>query len=600
MAAPSTTGFGSNRSPSPVAVPILAVVVLAAYDAAAGPQVVLLGLLTVGPCLAAIWGNRRDVLVVGGFVLATSLLLSWPDQLWWTVHQLLYLVALAGVTALCAVLADRRALEHERAAVAQARLAHTIEATTAGLALAHCTETDGAHTHDLDGALFTNSSLSAMFGWAEGPAPPELLFILAEASTDPVERTVRLPGGPALHLVVRRASLPLDAEHRATCMIEVDDVTAHRLAQAELDRVAADSDRSQRLESLGQMAGGIAHDFNNLLAVILNYTSLLADGIEDPAMGADLAEIRAAAERAASLTRQLLTFARSDVMRVEVIDLNDVVRGVASMLERTIGDRITFRFEVSPGLLVVLADRNQLEQVVLNLALNARDAMPEGGTLEITTGDHRSGGAPPRVELRVSDTGVGMTPEVRARAFEPFFTTKALGQGTGLGLATVHGIVTRSGGTISISSAPGSGTELCVLLPASSGVPEVASPLPLPVQPGGERILLVEDEVALRTSTVRVLRRAGYDVIEATDGLDALAVYDRECGLVDLVLTDLAMPVMRGDELARRLMDLRPSIKIVIMSGHDVADVAVTRRLIKPVPVQLILRTLREVLDETE
>jgi signal transduction histidine kinase len=387
----------------------------------------------------------------------------------------------------------------------------------------------------------------------------------------------------------------------------IRDVTERTEFAAEKQRQAleAQSEQSHRLESLGQLAGGVAHDFNNLLGVILNYTSLLSRRLTEPTASADLGEIRAAAEQGARLTRQLLTFARRDVANPEPIDVNDVVREIASMLERTLGEHIELRLDLAVGSLVAIVDRQQLDQVVMNLAINARDAMAGGGTLTISTG--RSSDATRSTEgpghaardlvLRVIDTGSGMTPEVAARAFEPFFTTKPHGQGTGLGLATVYGVVRQNDGDITIESAVGAGTTVTVVLSgAGDAIPERGRSTDAP-QGGTERVLLVEDEVGLRVGTARILAGHGYEVLVASDGIDALDVFDAAGNTIDLVLTDVVMPRMRGDELARILAERQPGLPVVLMSGYD-SDTRLTGWVLaKPVGEDALLRTIRETLD---
>jgi PAS domain S-box-containing protein len=384
----------------------------------------------------------------------------------------------------------------------------------------------------------------------------------------------------------------------------VRDVSDRIELEAERQRQALDAQREQshRLESLGQLAGGVAHDFNNLLGVILNYNTLLTRQVTDPGVLADLGEIRAAAERAAGLTRQLLTFARRDIANPEPLEVNEIVRGVATMLDRTLGEDIELVLELADGPVVAVADRHQIEQIVVNLVINARDAMSDGGRVTIETdqspGPSGSGDAGSAV-LRVSDSGHGMTPEVAARAFEPFFTTKAMGEGTGLGLATVYGIVRQSRGEVSIRSAPGEGTTITVVLRGATDA-RPSDGAEVAVAGGGhERLLLVEDEPSLRVATARLLAAKGYDVVVAADGLEAIDVFDQESGAIDLVITDVAMPRMRGDELARLLAERKPGLQVIFMSGYDSGDAPLTGRLLaKPVSEEALLGAVREVLDE--
>ncbi|XVV14150.1 ATP-binding protein [Actinoplanes sp. CA-131856] len=335
-------------------------------------------------------------------------------------------------------------------------------------------------------------------------------------------------------------------------------------------RAEAQTHRSQRLESLGQLAGGIAHDFNNMLGVIVNYASFVVEEAESAEpdvqmIAADAKQVIKAGERGTDLTHQLLAFARREVVRPQVLDLNKVIADVEAMLRRSIGEHITLIFRPEPDLPPVTCDPGQIEQMLVNLALNARDAMPSGGNLVIDTGRHGD-----QVRLRVGDSGKGMTPEVVERAFEPFFTTKASGEATGLGLATVYGIVTQADGEVSITSEPGLGTTVTVLLPASSTVeasPAVVEPA-ADTRGHGETLLVVEDEAALRDVAGRILSGAGYQVLKAECGVQALDVASRHSGQIDLLLSDVVMPGMLGKELAERLVRERPDTRVLYMSGY--------------------------------
>jgi signal transduction histidine kinase len=393
-------------------------------------------------------------------------------------------------------------------------------------------------------------------------------------------------------------------------LASVRDITDRIALEAERQRHAlqAQRDQSDRLESLGELAGGVAHDFNNLLGVILNYVTLTARRVEDPTAVADLGEIRAAAQRGADLTRQLLTFARRDPVHREPLNVSTVARGVASLLGRTIGEGIELRFDLGDAPVIATCDRTQLEQILMNLAINARDAMPRGGVLTIAAGYVTEVGGRHRrmVQLSVRDTGSGMPADVIERAFEPFFTTKPRGQGTGLGLATVYGIVRQNDGAVDIQSVVGEGTTVTVRFPgagvvngfrpASDELGEFVAPH---VHPRGhERILLVEDEPALRVGTSRLLSESGYDVVVAIDGVEALEVYDRDPDAIHLVLTDVAMPRMRGDELARRLKARAPAVPVIMMTGYDSGGAPRTGRVLaKPVVEKQLLEAIREVLD---
>ena len=335
-----------------------------------------------------------------------------------------------------------------------------------------------------------------------------------------------------------------------------------------------------KLEAIGRLAGGIAHDFNNLLTVITGYAETLVAVLEpgDPKL-ADVLEIRRAADRAAHLTQQLLAFSRKQVLRPEVVDANDIARDVSGMVGRLLGDEIDLRVELIDAPATVTADRGQVEQVLLNLAVNARDAMPGGGVLrlqtrivDITTRDAerlypiRPG---QYVLLAVCDTGTGMTPDVQARAFEPFFTTKGPGEGTGIGLATVYGIVKQSGGYIFIESAVGEGTTFDVYLPYTEPT-EGERSVDAEAQPPREActILLVEDYRRVRELARKVLTRQGYRVLTAPSGDEALALARQFDGTIDVLVTDIVMPGMSGPELARQLQAVRPEIATVYMSGY--------------------------------
>jgi PAS domain S-box-containing protein len=346
--------------------------------------------------------------------------------------------------------------------------------------------------------------------------------------------------------------------------------------------VEAHTHRSARLESLGQLAGGIAHDFNNMLGVIVNYANFVIEEAESPgadlsAIAADAKQVIRAGQRGTELTHQLLAFARREVVRPEVLDLNVVLGEVEQLLRRSIGEHITLITRPGPNLPAVTCDPGQIEQLLVNLALNARDAMPSGGNLVIDTApftaDGSSGLAPGEyVRLRVSDGGRGMPPEVVERAFEPFFTTKASGEATGLGLATVYGIATQAGGHASIESTPGVGTTVTILLPTGATAPAVsvaAAPSGASSADGrGETLLVVEDEDALRDVAGRILSGAGYQVLAADGGRQALEVAASHEGVIDLLVSDVVMPGMLGKELAERLVDIRPDTRVLYMSGY--------------------------------
>jgi two-component system, cell cycle sensor histidine kinase and response regulator CckA len=359
----------------------------------------------------------------------------------------------------------------------------------------------------------------------------------------------------------------------------VRDLTERRRAEAEQARlrVEAQDQRHQRLESLGQLAGGIAHDFNNMLGVIVNYANFVIEEAESPtpdaaSITADARQVIKAGQRGTDLTHQLLAFARREVVRPEVLDLNAVLADVEALLRRSIGEHIKLMVRPGPGLPPVTADPGQIEQVLVNLALNARDAMPSGGNLVIDTAPFVSDAVGECVRLRVCDSGRGMAPEVVERAFEPFFTTKPSGEATGLGLATVYGIVTQAGGDVALSSEPGLGTTVSILIPASAEA--AAAPGPAVDEPAagsdghGETLLVVEDEAALRDVAGRILSKAGYRVLAADGGTQALELAALHEGAIDLLVSDVVMPGMLGKELAERLVNTRPDTRVLYMSGY--------------------------------
>ena len=339
--------------------------------------------------------------------------------------------------------------------------------------------------------------------------------------------------------------------------------------------------KAQKMEAVGLLAGGIAHDFNNLLSVILGYSESLLDSAHlDPKMRSKCEEIKKAGERAASLTRQLLVFSRQQVLEPKVLNLNTVVLETVKMLERLIGEDIELQTNLEPTLGCVKANPGQIEQIIMNLVVNARDAMPEGGRLVIETSNaeldsmyavlHPPLSAGRYVLLAVEDAGIGMNKETQTRIFEPFFTTKGLGKGTGLGLSTVYGVVKQSGGHIWVYSELGQGSVFKIYLPRVDEAVQQNRPSEFAPElvRGTETVLLVEDEESVRTLTRSLLEEAGYTVIEASNGIDALEVAERYSGLIHLLMTDVVMPGMNGPDLAERLAVTHPNMKALCMSGY--------------------------------
>ncbi len=394
--------------------------------------------------------------------------------------------------------------------------------------------------------------------------------------------------------------------------------TERRQAEEEQGRLEEQLRQAQKMEAVGRLAGGVAHDFNNLLTVITGYSEMLCQALPEGQTLRDQAEqILRAGERAAGLTRQLLAFGRKQMLAPRVLNLNALVTESGKMLRRLIGEDIVLSTELDPTLYPVWGDAGQIEQVLMNLAVNARDAMPTGGQLTLRTSNVTLNGAAlgerpevapgPYALLTVSDTGCGMAAHVKARIFEPFFTTKEMGKGTGLGLATVYGIVKQSGGHIEIDSEPGQGSSFRIYLPPQRDVR--ANPAPDPRRgddaPGGtETVLLVEDEEAVRALARQSLRLKGYAVLEAGDGEEALSVCRAHRGPIDLLLTDAVMPRLSGGELAQEVQKMRPDTKVLFMSGFT--DSTLVRHgviqgeidcLLKPFSAATLAQAVRDTLD---
>jgi PAS domain S-box-containing protein len=454
----------------------------------------------------------------------------------------------------------------------------------------------------------------------EGIARQQILAKLAGTMPPArgLERTYRRKDGTTFPGIVEDRFI-LDSEGKTKGIrATIQDITERKWAEEEKTTLQEQLRQSQKIEAIGRLAGGIAHDFNNLLTVIKGYSQLsLTELKEDVPLRGNIEEIKRASDKAADLTRQLLAFSRRQILETRVLDLNTVLRDMDKMLRRLIGEDVELVTVLADDLGRVKTDPGWVEQIIMNLAVNARDAMPSVGKLTIETANVELDGAYARnhiavtpgryVMLSMSDTGVGMTPEVKQQVFEPFFTTREKGKGTGLGLSTVYGIVKQSGGNIWVYSEPGKGTTFKIYLPrVDEPLEELKEKVVKEELPhGSETILLVEDEEVVRKLAVRILKRQGYTVLEGSHGNEAIDVCKQHKGPVHLLLTDVVMPGMSGRELAERFKPLYPKMKVLYMSGYT--DIAITHHCVleeginyiqKPFNVDGFARKVREVLDK--
>ncbi len=571
-----------------VGMAVLVVSVIVILDLATPAPMLLIVALAIGPILAAFSRSAAAVLFVGAYSLLMALLMSWKDGIWGSREQLFYICMIGVVTALSAV-----------GAAVQRRARQQVEAGDLMLSAVAEGSDDSVVIQDLDGTTRAwYAGAERMYGYHRDEVigrSISLIMPAAEALELPhlMERVSR--GEHIEHFEAKRVTKdgtvldvsvnfsPIrnhDGEVIAAAAIGRN-ITDRKRAEALEQQIRQRTALSERLECLGQLAGGVAHDFNNLLAVILNYTDFVAEELPgNTGALADLARIRGAAERAQELVRQLLVFARREPTHTEDVSLPEIINSTGDLLRKTLGEQIKLITKNPARQLNVRADGGQVEQILLNLVLNARDAMPDGGTLVIEANQVRLDGddssnlqpaLPPGdyARLLVSDTGTGMSADVIAHAFEPFFTTKPKDKGVGLGLATVYGIVSRAGGAINIYSEVGIGTTMRVYLPLSdqsaATVSEPVAELPPPGR--GERALVVEDETAVRDLVVRILERHGYHVVAADNGPFALEVLEEHP--VDVVISDVIMPEMSGPELIRRLHRRNPRLPVVFMSGYS-------------------------------
>jgi PAS domain S-box-containing protein len=495
---------------------------------------------------------------------------------------------------------------------------------------------DAVVSKQLDGIITSwNHAAESLFGYAAAEAVGQPISMVIPADRLPEEReliarvsngerieqyeTVRLRRDDTLVSVAISLSPILDAAGKVIGVSKTArDLSAQHKAEQALRSAEEQLRQAQKMEAVGRLAGGIAHDFNNILSVILSYSDLILEQLKSPdPLVADVGEVRKAALRAAELTRQLLVFSRQQVIAPKVLDLNEVVTSVDRMVARILGEDIELVSLPGAHLGRVLADRNNVEQVIMNLVVNARDAMPIGGKLTIETGnvhldteyarEHPGATPGPHVMLAVSDTGVGMDRATQARVFEPFFTTKEVGKGTGLGLSTVFGIAQQSGGSVWVYSEPGKGTTFKVYFPIVDADLDTGGPTAAPATLSGtETILLVEDQEQVRAVAHAILKRSGYRVLVAQHAAEALLLCEVRSEPIHLLLTDVVMPHMSGAELAKRAVAERPELKVLYMSGYT--DDSVVRHgilesemafLQKPFTPETLTRKVREVLNAT-
>jgi PAS domain S-box-containing protein len=466
--------------------------------------------------------------------------------------------------------------------------------------------------------VFWNLRAQAVFGYDEREASGrELTQLISKSDREQhADQIARLWTSESpwmgrtveLHVVSRDGrEVPVElslstwtAGNEAFYTLLIRDITERRQSAEALRQREDELRHAQKMEAVGRLAGGIAHDFNNLLTGILGYADLILEGLPPGSrIRNDVEGIRKAGRSAAALTRELLAFSRKQVVQPTVLDLNEVVRGTEGLLRRLIGADTLLILHLGDDVKSVKADRSQIEQVLLNLATNARDAMPDGGTLTIRTDN-----AEPHVTIAVSDTGHGMISEVRSHIFEPFFTTKEPGKGTGLGLSTVYGIITQAGGYIHVDSEPGKGATFTVGLPAVEAVvarPDTVSDIGDRSLHGSETVLLVEDNASVRALARETLTRYGYRVLEAENGQAALDVAAANLNSLSLVVTDVVMPVMGGRELATRLKTLRQGLKVLFTSGYANGsvrqEIPAAFFLQKPFTPAALGRKVRELLD---
>ncbi|GAB1642157.1 response regulator [Krasilnikovia sp. MM14-A1259] len=602
-----------------LALAVLLVLLAGLAELLAPPDLMLFGLVVVGPVLAAATARPWAVAGVG----ALALLVGWATSSWTggagTLNQELRLWVIAGMILISIAVAYRqRLLERhaKRAAEDESMLAAIVQSSQ-----------DAIMTVDLHGTVTTwNEGAARTYGWSADEAigqsvanviTPERMHTL-QSTLDALVRgesmaAVETQGVRKDGTVIDLSTSISPVRDRHGTVIGAAgierDITDQLRADRQRQQILERSARAERLESLGQLAGGIAHDFNNLLAINLNYLEFALEQTTDPDTHNDLTRAKASAERARDLTRQLLVFARKQPTTAQTIDLNTIITDTRTLLDRTIGTHIELITHLHPHPLPIRADRSRIEQVLLNLVINARDAMPDGGMIIIedgpTTLTPDTNPPPPLpsghyAHLNITDTGTGMPEDIATHVFEPFFTTKTKHHGTGLGLATVYGIITEAQGTITLTTQPGVGTTFRILLPLSTTHTPTTTTTTTKAPPGhGQHILVVDDDPDVRQATTRILQRHGYHVTAAPDGHTALQHLHQHP--YDLLITDIVMPGMSGYQLAETALRDHPTTLIMLISGST-EDTPTSQRLragrvpmiYKPFTADELLRAVHE------
>ncbi|MEU7908606.1 ATP-binding protein [Actinoplanes sp. NPDC049118] len=592
---------------------------VAAVAAVLSPSPTLaFSMMAAGPCLAVGASKPRAVAAIGAYAVVLTIWISTAKGLWDMTAETKRLLLIIGVSALCIGLARSRQVAEEHAIESRARLAEIVRSSG-----------DAIITSALDGSITAwNPAAERIYGYTAQEAigrsiamlgvTQEEIALMARMTRhhhidDFVTERKRKDGGPVPVSISIVGLLDRGGRIFEVCATHRD-LTAQRSMEARERLMSERSAQAERLESLGRLAGGVAHDFNNLLAIILNYTDFaIEQGAGEGSAQDDLNRVRGAADRARMLCRQLLIFARCEPTDAEPIDLNLILADSRDLLAPMLGEHIELTVHRAKEPLMVAAERTKLDQVLLNLIINARDAMPHGGSVaaEVSAVEIDRGhlGVHPGIrpghyaELLVRDTGEGMAPEIAAHIFEPFFTTKSKDRGTGLGLATVYGIVTEAGGDIAVESEPGVGTTFRLLLPIAAdtaGQATESAPTRPPVA-HGQHVLVVEDQDDVRDLVVRILKEHGYAVTAAGDGPSALEQVEHK--RFDLLLTDVVMPAMPGPTLANLIQQSQPRLPVLFMSGYTEgllsADHGVDRELAliqKPFTADELLDRIHHVL----